>query len=67
VNERPSAVELLARSGALLDRDGLRELGLPDGDVERLLRAVGVVAFPGVRHVYVDTDAARAWIEERYR
>lgn len=64
---RRSAAELLRTSGALLDRARLRELGLDNGAVDRLKRACGVVAFPGVRSVYVDADAARPWIEEHMR
>jgi hypothetical protein len=67
VTGRPSAAELLATPGALLDRERLRELGLDDRDVDRLKRACGVVVFPGARSVYVDADAARPWIEERMR
>jgi hypothetical protein len=63
VTDRPSAEELLATPGAVVVREDLRSVGLSDYEVDRLMRACGVVVFPGVRRSFVDAEAARAWIE----
>ena len=53
VSARPSAVELLDRPGALLNRSDLAELGLTRTQVDAVFREIcrtgGVVNFPGTR------------------
>lgn len=44
---KPSAVELLERPGALLNRSHLKELGLERGAIDAVFRALPVVALPG--------------------
>ena len=47
MSERPSAVELLERPGALLTRTDLRDLGLTRTMVDAVFRELAVVSFPG--------------------
>jgi len=53
VSARPSAVELLGRPGALLNRSDLAELGLTRTQVDAVFREIarteGIVNFPGTR------------------
>jgi hypothetical protein len=59
VSERPTAAELLATPGALLDRRALAELGLQRRSIDYIFRELPVVAFPGVRRAYVRSDDVR--------
>jgi hypothetical protein len=56
VSSRPSAVELLERSGALLTRTDLAELGLTRTMVDAVFRELAVVAFPGTRRPAVKRE-----------
>jgi hypothetical protein len=64
VSGRPSAGELLATPGALLDRAALYELGLQRRSVEYIFSQLDVVAFPGVRRTYVRSDDVRRLLAE---
>ena len=63
MTSRPTAAELLERHGALLDREHLRELGLDERAIDRLLGVAEVVVLPAVRRVYVPAEQVRAWLE----
>jgi hypothetical protein len=47
VADRPSAVDLICRKGALLTRGHLRELGLERRAIDAVFRACPVVVIPG--------------------
>lgn len=64
MTERPTAAELLAAPGALLDRRALVELGLQRRSIDFIFRELPVVAFPGVRRVYVRSDDVRQCFDE---
>jgi hypothetical protein len=59
VTDRPTAAELLATTGALLDRRALAELGLQRRSVDHIFEQLDVVAFPDVRRTYVRSDDVR--------
>jgi hypothetical protein len=60
VTERPAAVELLARDGALLGVEDLRELGLDERAIRRVRRKLAEVALPGVARVLYAAEEVRA-------
>jgi hypothetical protein len=60
----PTAAELLATPGALLDRRALAELGLQRRSVDYLFRELPVVSLPGVRRTYVYADDVRRCLAE---
>jgi hypothetical protein len=64
VSERPTAPELLATEGALLDRRAVAELGLQRRSIDAVFKALPVVAFPGVRRVYVRADDFRRYLDD---
>jgi hypothetical protein len=64
VTGRPSAAELLATPGALMDRRAFQELGLQRRSIDFIFREADVVSFPGVRRTYVRSDDARRIIDE---
>ena len=49
MTERPEAVELLERPGALLTRGDLAALGLTRTMVDAVFRELNVIVFPGTR------------------
>jgi hypothetical protein len=53
---RPTAHELLATPGALLDRRALSELGLQRRTIDHIFTVLDVVSYPGVRRVYVRAE-----------
>jgi len=55
----PAAAELLARDGALLGVDDLRELGFDEPAIRRVLREVPEVALPNVRRIYYAAEDIR--------
>jgi hypothetical protein len=60
----PSAAELLATPGALLDRRALAELGLQRRSIDYVFAQLDVLAFPGVRRVYVRSDDVRQLLDQ---
>jgi hypothetical protein len=56
MTRRPSPIELLERSGALLTRSDLIALGLTRTMVDAVFRALPVVVFPGSRRSAVKRD-----------
>jgi hypothetical protein len=65
VTERPSAVELLERPGALLTRSHLRELGLERRAVDAIFRALPLVILPEYSRPMVRVDDYLNLIAER--
>ncbi len=63
MSERPTAAELLATPGALLDRRALADLGLQRRSIDFIFRELPVVSFPGVRRVYVRSDDVRECLD----
>lgn len=61
---RPTAAELLATPGALLDRRALEELGLQRRSIDHVFQELPVVSFPGVRRSYVRADDYRRYLDE---
>lgn len=61
---RPTAAELLATPGGLLDRRALADLGLQRRSIDWLFRELDVVSFPGVRRTYVRADDVRRVLDE---
>jgi hypothetical protein len=59
LTERPAAAELLARDGALIACEHLRELGLDERTIHRVVRGLPEVALPGVRRVYFAVEDVR--------
>jgi hypothetical protein len=64
VTDRPTAAELLATAGALLDRRALAELGLQRRSVDYVFAQLDVIVFPGVRRSYVRSDDVRRLLDE---
>jgi hypothetical protein len=56
VTDRPTAAELLATAGALLDRRALAELGLQRRTIDHIFRVLPVVSYPDVRRVYIRAE-----------
>jgi hypothetical protein len=63
VSDRPSAVELLRRPGALLSRTDLRELGLERRAIDAVFRELPVVVLPGYTRPMVRAEDYRALVE----
>lgn len=63
MSERPSAVELLERPGALLSRSHLRELGLERRAVDAVFRELPVVVLPGYSRPLIRAADYAALIE----
>jgi hypothetical protein len=63
MSTRPTAVELLERSGALLTRTHLRELGLERRAVDAVFRELPVVVLPGYSRPLIRAEDYRALIE----
>jgi hypothetical protein len=64
VADRPSAVELLSRDGALLGRGDLRELGLERRAVDAVFRACPVVSIPGYSRVLIRVEDFRRFLDD---
>lgn len=56
MSPRPSPIELLERSGALLTRSDLAALGLTRTMVDAVFRSLPVVVFPGSRRSAIKRD-----------
>jgi hypothetical protein len=65
VSERPSAVELLERPGALLTRTHLRELGLERRAADAIFRACPVVVLPGYSRPMIRVEDYLELLAER--
>ena len=61
--DRPTATELLRRSGALLSRGDLRELGLERRAIDAVFRALPVVCLPGYSRPLVRVEDYLALVE----
>jgi hypothetical protein len=56
VSDRPTAVELLERPGALLTRSHLRDLGLERRAIDAVFRELPVVVLPGYSRPLIKRD-----------
>jgi hypothetical protein len=65
MSERPSAAELLATPGALLNRSHLRELGLERRAVDAVFRALPTVHLEGYSRPLIRAEDYLALIAER--
>jgi hypothetical protein len=61
---RPTAVDLLDRPGALLNRSHLRELGLERRAIDAVFRELPVVALPGYSRPMIRAADYRALVDE---
>jgi hypothetical protein len=61
---RPGVTELLAKTGALLTRSHLRELGLERRAVDAVFRALPVVALPGYSRPLIRAQDYLALVED---
>jgi hypothetical protein len=64
VADRPTAADLLERSGALLSRSHLRELGLERRAVDCVFRHCPVVALPGYSRSLIRVEDYLAFVTE---
>lgn len=67
MSERPSAAELLRIDGALVGVEHLRELGLDERTIARVLRGLPEVAFPNVDRVYFAVEDVRERLRKEGR
>lgn len=61
---KPSAADLLERSGALLSRTHLRELGLERRAIDAVFRACPVVSLPGYTRPMIRAEDYLRLLEE---
>ena len=63
MNTAPSATELLQRTGALLTRSHLRELGLGRAAIDAVFRQLPIVVFPGSSRPHVRREDYLALVD----
>jgi len=64
VNKPPTAAELLATQGALLNRSHLRELGLGRAAIDAVFRRLPVVVFPGSSRPHIRREDYLELVEQ---